>query len=175
MLQKFFDTLDHCFIMTHSIHKEGDLQIYFCVIFRETRHHAQVHVTSSALIHCALSLAMRRTPMAAQLGWWFRWPDFVMATLKSHIFVPALGLLPNLGVGWSWFFPASSIKFLTRRGLKSWWVHLAPHEDNGIQLLSIANNYNNLPYLFSFVWLAHFQKPDATEIWISSTVTAKQI
>ena len=50
-------TLDHCFIMTHSIHKQGDiLQIYFCVIFRKTRHRAQTHVTSGALIHCALFL-----------------------------------------------------------------------------------------------------------------------
>jgi hypothetical protein len=39
--------------MTHSIHKEGDiLQIYFGVIFRETRHHTQAHVTSGTLIHC---------------------------------------------------------------------------------------------------------------------------
>jgi len=38
------------FITTHSTHKEGDiLQIYFCVIFRETMHHAQAHVTSGAL------------------------------------------------------------------------------------------------------------------------------
>jgi hypothetical protein len=60
-------TLDHCFITTHSIHKQGDiLQIYFCVIFRETRHHAQAHVTSGAL--CALSLAMRRTQTAVQSG-----------------------------------------------------------------------------------------------------------
>jgi len=36
--------------MTHSIHKEGDiLQIYFFVIFRETRHHAQAQVTSGPL------------------------------------------------------------------------------------------------------------------------------
>jgi len=42
--------LDHCFIMTHSIHKEGDiLQSYFCVIFRETRYHTQAHITSDAL------------------------------------------------------------------------------------------------------------------------------
>ena len=51
----------------HSIHKEGAiLQIYFCVIFRKTRHHAQAHITSGAL--CALSLATRRTQMAVQLG-----------------------------------------------------------------------------------------------------------
>jgi len=34
------------------------------------------------LIHCALSLAARRTQTAAQLGWWFHWPVFVMATVK---------------------------------------------------------------------------------------------
>jgi hypothetical protein len=63
------DTLDHCFIMTHSIHKEGDLlQIYFHVIFREMRHHAQAHVTSGTLTHCALSLAVRRTQTEVQMG-----------------------------------------------------------------------------------------------------------
>jgi hypothetical protein len=41
--------------------------------------------------------------------------------------------------------------------------------------LSIANNYNGLPYLVSSVWRAHFQKPDATDVWTSSTVTTKQI
>jgi len=36
--------------MTQGIHKEGDiLQIYFGVIFRETRHYAQTHVTSGTL------------------------------------------------------------------------------------------------------------------------------
>jgi hypothetical protein len=36
--------------MTHSIYKEGDiLQIYFCAIFRKTRHHTKAHVTSGAL------------------------------------------------------------------------------------------------------------------------------
>jgi hypothetical protein len=54
--------------MTHSIHKEGDLQIYFGVIFLETRHHAQVCVTFGALIHCALSLAARKTQTAMLLS-----------------------------------------------------------------------------------------------------------
>jgi len=53
--------------MKHSIHKEGDiLQIYFCVIFHETRHHAQVHDISVTV--CALSLAVRRTQTAVQRG-----------------------------------------------------------------------------------------------------------
>ena len=69
LLLKVCGTLDHCFIMTHSIHKEGDtLLIYFCVIFHETRHHAQAHTTSGALIHCALSSAARRTQTAEQFG-----------------------------------------------------------------------------------------------------------
>jgi len=71
--------------MTHSIHKEGDiLQIYFGMIFHETRHHSLAHITSGALIHCALSLATRSTQTALQLGWWFRWAVFVMATLESQ-------------------------------------------------------------------------------------------
>ena len=68
LLQKVCGTLDNCFIMTHIIHKEGDLHIYFCVIFLETRQHAQAHIKSGTFIHCALSLAARRTQMAAELG-----------------------------------------------------------------------------------------------------------
>jgi len=68
LLQKVCGTLDHCFVMPYSIHKKGDiLQIYFCVIFDETRQHAQAHITSGSL--CALSLAASRTQMESQLGW----------------------------------------------------------------------------------------------------------
>jgi len=50
--------------------------------------------------------------------------------LSSCTFVvAALGFPTNLGVGQSRLFPASSIKFPTRRSLKSWWVYLAPLED----------------------------------------------
>ena len=45
LLHKVCGTLDHF--------KESDiLKIYLCVIFRETRHHAQAHVTPGALTHC---------------------------------------------------------------------------------------------------------------------------
>ena len=54
LLHKVCGTLDHCFIMTHSIHKEGELQIYFGMIFHKTRHHTQALITSGALIHSAL-------------------------------------------------------------------------------------------------------------------------
>ena len=41
------------------MHNWGDLQIYCGVIFRETRHHTQAHITFGMLIHCAFSLAVR--------------------------------------------------------------------------------------------------------------------
>jgi len=53
MLQKVCGTLNTCFNMTHSIHKEGDLQIYFGVIFHKTRPLKQAHITSGAFIHRA--------------------------------------------------------------------------------------------------------------------------
>jgi hypothetical protein len=54
----------------------------------------------------------------------------------------ALGLRTNLGLEQSWLFPAFSVKFHTRSSLKSWWVYLAPHEDNGSQLLSTVRSRN---------------------------------
>ena len=122
----------------HTVFIKGDiLQIYFCVIFHKTRHHAQAYIISGALIHCALSLAARRTQTVWVddfAGHCLLWQLWSCKTFSE----PALGLPTNLGVGRSLFFPASSIKFLTRSSLKSQWVYLAPHEDNSIQLLSIA-------------------------------------
>ena len=98
LLQKVCGTFDLCFIKTHSIQKEGDLQIYFGVIFCETRYHAQAHVTSGGLIHCVLSLAARRTQMAAQLGWRYAgqcllWEHSSLKTfLRQHlVFQPVWG------------------------------------------------------------------------------------
>ena len=65
------------------------------------------------------------------LLWWL--------SSRKTFFAPTLGLTTNLGVRWSRLFLASSIKFLTRRSLKSLWVYLAPH-DNSIQLLSTVRS-----------------------------------
>ena len=51
----------------HSIQKEGDLQIYFSVIFHETGQVERAHITSGAFIHHALSLAVRSTQTAVHL------------------------------------------------------------------------------------------------------------
>jgi len=49
-------------------HNTQYLQNYSVVIFHETRHHTQAHITSGALTHIAISLAMRRTQAAVELG-----------------------------------------------------------------------------------------------------------
>jgi len=68
MLQKVYGTVDPCFITAHSIHRQGDLQIYFGVIVHETRHLKQANITSGAFIHCAVFVAMTSTQIAAHLG-----------------------------------------------------------------------------------------------------------
>ena len=139
-MQKVCGTLDHCFFMTQYL-QWGDLQIYYCVIFRETRHHTQAHVTSGALIHCTLSLDARWTQTEGEFGGWFHWPCWLWRLHSRATFVAAiLGLSTNLEVGWSWLVPAFSIKFLTRKSLKSRWIYLAPHEDNRIQLLKTVRS-----------------------------------
>ena len=61
-------TLDQCFIAAHRIHIEGDLQIYFGVIFRKTMHLEQARITSGAFIHPFLFMAVTSTQTAARLG-----------------------------------------------------------------------------------------------------------
>ena len=130
--------MDRCFFTTHSIHKGGDdLQIYFGVIFRETRPTSHL-----AYLHTVPFLR----PQEEHSRQWSCDGDFAgqcwLWRLSSHTtFVSAEpGIPTNLVVGQSWLFPASSIKFPTRRSLKSQWVYLAPHEDKSIQLLSTVTS-----------------------------------
>ena len=133
LLQKVCGALDPCFITTHSIHKEGALQMYFGVIFHKTKHNALAHITSGAFIHRALSLAVRNHDFAGQcLLWRF-------LSRKMYL-APTLGLTTNLGLGRSWLFSASPINFLTRSCLKSLSLYLAPHEDNSSQMLSTVRS-----------------------------------
>jgi hypothetical protein len=115
--------------MIQSIHIRGPLKIHFCAIFCETRQHAQSHLTSGALIHSSLSLAMRTTQTAAQLGTWFRWPVCYGNTRKT--FLSPQHLIPRR---WQqpefhWLQP------------QVWFFH-GYHSDT----------YNDLPYLDSSVW-----------------------
>ena len=166
LLQKVCGTLDHCFISRHTVFTKR--AIYKFTLVWHSVKQGTTHRPTSHLAH------LYTVPFLwlQEYRWHSGWVDdftgqrllWWLSSCKTF-FAPALGLLTNLGVGWSWPFPALSIKFLTRRSLKSRWVYLVPHEDNIIQLLGIANNYNDLPYLSSSIWLAQFHKPDATEIW----------
>jgi hypothetical protein len=78
LLQTIRGNLDHYSI---TIEKFGVLQVYFSVVVRETRHHAQADITFRALIRCSLSHATRWTNTAAEcVG--FCWP--VLAAVESH-------------------------------------------------------------------------------------------
>ena len=60
------------------------------MIFRETRHHAQFHVTSGALVHCTLSLAAKRTQTAEQ------WGDFAGQCLLWLLLLRLPAIVPLL-------------------------------------------------------------------------------
>jgi len=62
-------TLDYCCIGTHSINKEGDLQIYFGVVFRKMRH--LTHRPTSYLAHYTLcSFSAREMNTNCSTVWW---------------------------------------------------------------------------------------------------------
>jgi len=77
-------------------------------------------------------------------------------TLLLPFVASALGLSTDLWVRQSCLFPASSIKFLTRRTAKSLTVYLAPHADNSIKLLSTVSSRmwknNNVVHLITLTY-----------------------
>jgi hypothetical protein len=127
LLPKVCGTSEHCFITVHSIYTEGDQQTYSDVIFGETRHHTQAHVTSGALIHSVLYLATRRT--RGNGVWWMislrSAGDGVSGASQNSLRPPSV-CHPIRGWDDLGLFPASSVKFLTRSSLKSLWVYLPP-------------------------------------------------
>ena len=135
LLQKVCGTLDPCFITTHSIHREGVLQIHFGVIFHETMNHAQAHFTSDVFIHCPF-LAARNTDSSA-----FVWMiSLASVCYGDSIFSgPTLVLQPICGLGdlGSFQLPQSNS---SPEGASNLSVYLAPHADNSIQLLSTVRS-----------------------------------
>jgi len=115
----------YCFIKTHNIHNGGDLQIYFGVIFRKT---GTMHRPVSHLTHLyTVPFFWPRVEHRRQQSWVddFAGQGWLWRLLNRMTFIVAtLGLSTNLGMGRSWLFAASSIKFLTGRSLKSQWVYL---------------------------------------------------
>jgi len=81
LLQKVCGPLNTCFVTTHSIHLEDDLKIYFGVIFHQTMHHKQAHITSGAFIHRTFILAVTSTQTAARVAKHFLHPHLVLQPL----------------------------------------------------------------------------------------------
>jgi hypothetical protein len=78
LLQAIRSTLVHYYITIENL---GVLQVYFCMIVCETRHHAQADITFRALVLCSCSHAARWTNTAADwVG--FCWP--VLAAVESY-------------------------------------------------------------------------------------------
>ena len=116
-------------------------KIYFGVIFHDTGHVEQAHITSGAFIHRAflwLREAHRHQCICVD--------DFtgrcLLCLLSSRklFFAPTLDLTTSLGLGQSWLSSTSSINFHTRRSLNFLWVYLAPHENKSIQMLSTVRS-----------------------------------
>ena len=109
LLQKVCGTLDHCFITAHSIHKEGDLQFHFGVIFHKTLHLKQAHITSGEFIHRAFFWPWQAHRQQCICVDDFAGHSLLWASSHKTFSAPTVGLTINLGVGWSRGFPASSI------------------------------------------------------------------
>jgi hypothetical protein len=122
---------------THASCEKKALQIVFCVVNAETRHHAQTHITFGTLVDGAPSLAPCWTNTATYFVG-LCWPMLRTAAVQSHNICCSCTWPSNKTGGG--VILASSIKFLTRSSLKSRWVNWAPHEDNRIQLLSTVRS-----------------------------------
>ena len=101
LLQNVCGTLDRCFITTHSIHKEGDLQIYSGVIFRDTRHHAQFHVTCGPIIHRAFFSGREKNTDGSRVGWMISLASvgYGGCRVSQHLLWPHLVVQPIWGRG----------------------------------------------------------------------------
>ena len=146
LMQEFCGTYDYCFIMTHSIHNRGDLQ--FTLVWYSAKKGTTLGPLSHLARLCTVPYLWLRDKHRQQRSWVddFTGQCWLWRLSSRTTFVAAtLGLPSNLGVGRCWVFPASSVKFLTWRSLKSWWVYLPTHEDNSIQLLSsvISRRWRN--------------------------------
>jgi len=122
----------------------GDLEIGCCVMFRDSRHHAQAHGTFGPLTYRALCRAASWKKDGRSLldfaGQCWLW------RLSSPVtFVAAsLGLPTKPGVWPSWLLPAYSIKFLTRWSLKPRWLYFGTHEDKNPAVESLLLNFSFL-------------------------------
>ena len=96
--------LNTCFVTTHSIHKEGDLQnLLRCDIPPNNAPQTGPHHIWCIYTPCHFFGHDKHTDSSSS---------------RKTFFAPTLGLAATLGMWWSWLFSALSINFLTGRSLK---------------------------------------------------------
>ena len=139
-------TLGHCFI--HD--EDSILQIYF-MWYSAKRHHTRAHVTSGTLVHCALSLATRRTQRAEQwVDFAGQWSCRLLLRLPAAVVPP---LLPQNNLLTSpAFAPDSELVSATRISLMASspsFIYFFP---------AIAWDPHQLPCLDYYVWLGTVSK-----------------
>jgi hypothetical protein len=151
--------------MTHRIHKEGDLQIHFFVILwnkapRTGPRQVCRTYTLCPFFGCEKNTDGSTVVLLISLGS----VCYGDSRVAKHFLHPHLVFQPIWGWGSLGSFQLPQSNSSPEGAWNLGGLYLAPHEDNSIQLLSIANNYSSLPSLVSTIWLAHFQKPGATEV-----------
>jgi hypothetical protein len=134
LLQKVCGTLDHSFITIRTIHNGATYTFTLvwysakqCTTHRSTSHLAHLYTYTVSFLWSRVEHRRLRSLVDDFAG------HYCMAALESHNMLwPRLVFQSIWGQGDLGFFPASSIKFLTRNSLKSLWVCLAPQEGNRI-------------------------------------------
>ena len=140
-------TLDHCFIMTHSIHKEGDiLQIYF------VRYSAKQGTTHRPMSHLAHLYTVPFLCAWEEHRWQSSWVDFTgqclwLLLLRLAAVVPLLLLPQNSLLTSLAFAPDSEVMQATRIFLMaSCWSFIWFFRP-------LLDTHNRLPCLGYYVWL----------------------
>jgi len=164
LLQKVCGTLDHCFIITQRIHKEGDK--HFCDFPRnKAPRRGPRHIWHIYTLGPFFGREKNTDGSAAGLKISLASVCYGDSRFAKHFLRPHLVFQPF----WGWDDLGSFQLPQSHSSPEEAWnlgrLYLAPYEDNGTQLLSIASKYNGLCYLVSSVWLVQFQKPDASEAW----------
>ena len=126
--------------MRHTIHNvQWFTNLLWCdILWSKVPHTGPCHTWCTHTLCPFSGHEMKR--YGSGVWWMISLVIFGYGDSSCTTFIAATRLQTNLGVVRSWLFPASSIKFVTTRSLKSLWAYLAPHEDNRIELLSYVRS-----------------------------------
>jgi hypothetical protein len=124
-----FGTLDHCFVSAPYYCVKLQLRyllVHYDVLFTKTKYHTHSDFTFPAPV-----TSSRSHPTSGGHLTMNRW-NLSFVTLVLAV----LGFTTILEKGWLRHFPICSVRFLTKRGLKSWWEYWVSHADRRIYFVS---------------------------------------